>query len=145
MLFKRKTEFQRIGLALLLLYLLQVTGGIVIHFFKTPSLLNGRRPPQNYFHAVTGLTILALAFYQVHYGIQTEWYEGTGDGTIVPMSALHAWIALMVVCYFISLCDFCILIISSFSGFCMLQDWPYCRVNLLKRLLVERGTLRKHD
>jgi len=44
-----------------------------------------------------GLTIVALAFFQVHYGIKTEWYEGTGDGTVVPMSAYHAWIALIVI------------------------------------------------
>ena len=90
--------FQKIGLALLILYLFQLTLGVIIHFFKTPSFMGGRRPPQNYVHAILGLVIIALAFYQVHYGIKTEWYEATfGDGTIVPDSALHAWIALIVV------------------------------------------------
>ncbi|KAI5118493.1 hypothetical protein M0805_003524 [Coniferiporia weirii] len=88
---------KRVGLALLVLYLSQVLLGSVIHLFKAPRLLNGRRPPQNYFHAILGLTIIALAFYQVHFGIKTEWYEGTGDGTVVPVSALHAWTALIVI------------------------------------------------
>lgn len=82
----------------MILYLFQLVLGVIIHFLKTPSFMGGRRPPQNYFHAILGLVTIALAFYQVHYGIKTEWYEATlGDGTVVPESALHAWIALIVV------------------------------------------------
>ncbi|KAH8106539.1 hypothetical protein DFH11DRAFT_1638524 [Phellopilus nigrolimitatus] len=88
---------KRTGLALLILYIFQLFLGSIIHFFKTPTLLNGHRPPQNYFHAILGLTIIALAFYQSHYGIKTEWYEATLDSSLVPASALHAWIALIVV------------------------------------------------
>ncbi|THH03409.1 hypothetical protein EW145_g6277 [Phellinidium pouzarii] len=88
---------KRIGLALLLLYLVQVFLGTIIHFFKSPRSFSGRRPPQNYIHAIIGLTTIALAFYQVHLGIKTEWVEGTGDGTVVPQSALNAWIALIVI------------------------------------------------
>ena len=93
----RDRIFQRIGLALLILYLFQVLGGLVIHYFKTPKLFKGRRPPQNYVHAILGLTILALAFYQVHLGIKTEWAEALGDDSTVPRSALRAWTALIVV------------------------------------------------
>jgi len=89
---------KKIGLALLILYLVQLALGVLIHFLKTPSFMGGRRPPQNYLHAILGLVTIALAFYQVHYGIKTEWYEATlGDGTVVPESALHAWIALIVI------------------------------------------------
>jgi Na+/H+ antiporter NhaA len=56
---------QNIGVTLLLFYVGQLALGIIIHTFKTPRLFNGRRPPQNYFHAVLGLSILALAGYQV--------------------------------------------------------------------------------
>ncbi|EJC98208.1 uncharacterized protein FOMMEDRAFT_143304 [Fomitiporia mediterranea MF3/22] len=87
---------KKTGLALLILYLVQLLIGTVIHSFKTPRLLNGHRPPQNYFHAILGLVIIALAFYQVHYGIVTEWTEGTGDGTVVPRAAMRAWEALIV-------------------------------------------------
>jgi len=37
---------KRTGLALLILYLFQVFGGMIIHVFKTPRLMSGRRPPQ---------------------------------------------------------------------------------------------------
>ncbi|KAL5495997.1 hypothetical protein ACEPAH_3229 [Sanghuangporus vaninii] len=88
---------KKIGLALLILYLVQIFLGTIIHSFKTPRFMGGQRPPQNYFHAILGLAIIALAAYQVHYGIVTEWYYSTGDGTIVPQKAMNAWIALTVI------------------------------------------------
>jgi len=86
---------KRIGLALLLLYLVQLTGGLIIHFFKMPNFRGGRRPPQNYFHAILGLTIIGLAFYQAHFGLKSEWLEATG--TLTPHSALAGWIAVIVI------------------------------------------------
>ena len=56
---------QKVGLALLILYVCQAVLGLVIHFFKTPSLFGGHRPPQNYLHVTLGLSILVLAAYQV--------------------------------------------------------------------------------
>lgn len=104
---------QKIGLALLVLYALQLCLGMTIHFFKMP-FMGGHRPPQNYFHAILGLSIIALAFYQVrynliylafslftyaknkmHYGINTEWIFYTG--IIIDPRAMHAWTALIVV------------------------------------------------
>ena len=32
-----------------------------------PSFFRGHRPPQNYFHAVLGLAIIALAAYEVSF------------------------------------------------------------------------------
>lgn len=58
---------QKMGLALLILYCMQLTIGLFIHFIKIPTLGTGRRPMQNYFHALLGLAIIALAAEQVCY------------------------------------------------------------------------------
>ncbi|KAF8887573.1 hypothetical protein BD779DRAFT_1526991 [Infundibulicybe gibba] len=70
--------------------------GAFIHFVKFPSAFQGRRPPQNYFHAFLGLVILVLAAEQVHYGLYTEWLL-TGNIHSIPPSAKHAWLALIIV------------------------------------------------
>ncbi|KAI0067008.1 hypothetical protein BV25DRAFT_1795970 [Artomyces pyxidatus] len=88
---------KQIGLALLVLYLFQLTLGAFIHFIRIPFLFVGHRPPQNYFHAILGLAILALAAYEVHYGYTTEWPTITGNVHPVPESAKHAWLALIIV------------------------------------------------
>jgi len=62
-----------------------------------PSLFHGHRPPQNYFHVILGLATLALAAYQVHYGLTIEWAFATGNLHPVPRSAIHAWEALIIV------------------------------------------------
>jgi hypothetical protein len=56
---------QKIGLTLLILYIIQLAFGFFIHFVKMPSLFGGHRPPQNYVHILLGIAILALAAYQV--------------------------------------------------------------------------------
>ena len=56
---------KKTGLVLLIVYCVQVVLGLFIHFIKMPNFMGGRRPPQNYIHAILGLTIIALAFYQV--------------------------------------------------------------------------------
>jgi hypothetical protein len=38
---------------------------VFIHFVRVPFLFIAHRPPQNYLHAAIGLTILAMAGYQV--------------------------------------------------------------------------------
>jgi hypothetical protein len=88
---------QKIGLALLILYLVQLLVGWIVHFFKFPGLFKGHRAPHNYFHAFLGLVILILAAYQVHYGLYTEWAFATGGLHVVPMSAKRAWLALIIV------------------------------------------------
>ncbi|KAJ7697628.1 hypothetical protein B0H17DRAFT_1051651 [Mycena rosella] len=84
---------QKIGVALLAMYVTQLLLGGFIHFVKLP--IRGHRPPQNYLHAVLGLAIIALAAYQIHYGLTIEWLL-TGQGP-VPGSALNAWLALIIV------------------------------------------------
>lgn len=56
---------QKIGLSLLILYVLQLSIGAFVHFFKFPSIFNGYRPPHSYFHVFFGLSIIILAQYQV--------------------------------------------------------------------------------
>ncbi|KAJ7073235.1 hypothetical protein B0H15DRAFT_64982 [Mycena belliarum] len=87
---------QQIGIALLALYVTQLLLGAFIHLFKMPALFRGHRPPQNYLHGALGLALLALAAYQVHYGLTIEWLF-TGGLHKVPASALHAWMALIII------------------------------------------------
>jgi hypothetical protein len=56
---------KKIGIALLILYCIQIAVGYFIHYVKLPGLFGHHRTPQNYFHAILGLAILALADYQV--------------------------------------------------------------------------------
>lgn len=62
---KFSDKHQKIGLTLVILYVIQLALGLVIHVLKTPSLFGGQRPPQNYLHVVLGIAILALAAYNV--------------------------------------------------------------------------------
>ncbi|KAF9010275.1 hypothetical protein BDQ17DRAFT_1274103 [Cyathus striatus] len=88
---------QKIGLTLLILYLVQLLVGGLVHFFKFPSLFRGHRAPHNYFHVFLGLVIFILAAFQVHYALYTEWAFATGGLHQVPMSAKRAWLALIII------------------------------------------------
>lgn len=79
---------------LFVLYAAQCTLGALIHFVK--PLHSTRRPPQNYVHAVLGITVVTLAFWQVHTGYRNEWPAATGRGE-VPSGVNAAWIAWAVV------------------------------------------------
>lgn len=56
---------QKMGLALLILYVTQLVLGAFIHFVKMKAIFRGRRPPQNYLHVFLGLVILVVAASQV--------------------------------------------------------------------------------
>nr|GAT52702.1 predicted protein [Mycena chlorophos] len=91
---------QKIGITLLALYVAQLVFGLLAHFVKLPRRVfpgGLRRAPHNYFHVLLGLAMLALAGYQVHYGLYTEWTFATGGIHPVPESAKHAWMALLIV------------------------------------------------
>ncbi|KAJ7109658.1 hypothetical protein C8R43DRAFT_1043082 [Mycena crocata] len=88
---------QKMGIALLAMYVTQLVLGMFIHYVKMPTLFRGHRPPQNYLHAALGLAILALAASQVHYGMTIEWILITGNAHKIPNSAMHAWLALIIV------------------------------------------------
>jgi hypothetical protein len=87
---------QKIGLALLLLYLVQIVLGPAVHLFKMRSIFRGHRPPHNYLHVAVGLSIIALASYQVHYGLYFEWYDFVGIH-LIPKSCRSAWLALTII------------------------------------------------
>lgn len=85
---------QKWGIALLVLYLLQCGSGAFIHWVK-PKVSRGR-PAQNYFHAVIGLLIIGLAFYQVRTGFRNEWPSTTGRGAL-PNGVNIIWYVWVVV------------------------------------------------
>ncbi|KAH9060388.1 hypothetical protein EDB83DRAFT_2224358 [Lactarius deliciosus] len=88
---------KKIGYVIFGLYIGQVVLGTFIHYVRIPFPFLGHRPPQNYIHALLGIVILAMANYQVHYGIYVEWPLMTGDVHPVKQSAKHAWLALVIV------------------------------------------------
>ena len=69
---------KRWGVAIFVLYLMQLALGAGVHFVKVPLLTLRGRAFQNYFHAVTGLLIIAFAMFQVRASLaavspQTRW------------------------------------------------------------------------
>ncbi|KAI0311023.1 hypothetical protein OF83DRAFT_1069520 [Amylostereum chailletii] len=88
---------QKGGLALLILYLVQVFLGAFIHWVKLPIRFPGGRPPQNYVHIVLGLTIIGLASWQTHYGLWTEWAFATGNAHPVTWHCKDFWLAIVIV------------------------------------------------
>ncbi|QRV93577.1 cytochrome b561 domain-containing protein [Ceratobasidium sp. AG-Ba] len=74
-----------LGLVLVILYALQALYGYIIHVVKSPN--RKRRPIQNYGHAVVGLAVIVLAFYQVWTGFDVEWAKTTGRDK--PKRGLH--------------------------------------------------------
>jgi len=94
------------GLAIFILYLIQLMLGEFIHLVKPRSwTVDKRRPLQNYFHAVLGLLIIALAFYQVRTGYRTEWPKMTGRGSVGNAANIvwYIWVVLMPVLYLVGL------------------------------------------
>ena len=60
------------GIALFVLYIAQIFLGAVIHWIKPASFtVQKKRPLQNYLHAVFGLLIIGLSFYQVRTSVRS--------------------------------------------------------------------------
>ena len=72
------------GVAIFVLYLAQLAFGATIHYWKPKAWAKGqgRRPYQNYFHAVTGLLIIALAMFQVRAVLRVS-FRVTGPGRLL--------------------------------------------------------------
>ncbi|KAJ7624853.1 hypothetical protein FB45DRAFT_836929 [Roridomyces roridus] len=90
---------QKMGLALLILYIMQVLLGTFIHYVKFPALRQGfpgGRLPQNYLHAILGLTIVLMGAWQAHYGLWIEWGYVTGNGHPVGYQCKQFWTAIVV-------------------------------------------------
>ncbi|KAI0338198.1 CBD9-like protein [Trametopsis cervina] len=93
------------GVALFVLYFVQISLGAVIHFVKpTPSyrLRIRGRTLQNYFHAILGLLIIGIAFYQVRTGFRVEWPLYTGRGKVANGANIVwiIWLVLVPAVYF---------------------------------------------
>jgi len=88
-----------VGLIIVVLYFVQVSLGAFIHFIKNPN--RTRRPPQNYMHAILGLTIIGLSLYQVHRGYATEWPVLTGRGPLPNGVNVvwYIWVFLLPILY----------------------------------------------
>ncbi|KZP30307.1 hypothetical protein FIBSPDRAFT_917134 [Athelia psychrophila] len=93
---------KKLGVALFVLYFVQLLGGAVIHFFKPKN--STRRPAQNYAHAFLGLLIIALAFWQVRTGYRSEYPEwATGRVPMGVNTLWIVWVVLIPVAYFAGL------------------------------------------
>jgi len=96
---------KKVGLAIFILYILQASLGTIIHFFKpTPSKASHparRRPPQNYLHAILGITILALSFWQIRTGFDVEWSTTQDMDKFGPAvyKFWTAWVVILCVAY----------------------------------------------
>jgi len=93
------------GLVLFVLYFAQIALGAFIHYYKPKSWVGPKtRPPQNYLHAILGLAIIALAFYQVRYGFTIEY--PLYSGLTVKHIAIIIWdvtVAIIAFIYFLGL------------------------------------------
>ncbi|KAI0661383.1 CBD9-like protein [Cubamyces menziesii] len=96
-------DHKKWGVAIFVLYFAQIALGAIIHFFKPTSWTVGkRRPLQNYMHAVFGILIVGLAFYQVRSGFRTEWPKTSGRPPISNAANIvwYVWVVLVPVLYF---------------------------------------------
>ncbi|KAJ6456385.1 CBD9-like protein [Mycena sanguinolenta] len=85
--YKIMDPHKKMGIILFGFYCVQCIVGVLIHYVK-PKNSTGR-PRQNYFHAVFGLTIIALSMYQIRTGYKIEWaYTGLAS---VPSSVNIVW------------------------------------------------------
>lgn len=93
------------GVALFVLYVVQCSLGALIHFFKPVKPWPRGRSIQNYFHAILGLLIIGLAFYQVRSGYKHEWPTTTGRGDLGKGVDIvwYVWVALIPVLYAVGL------------------------------------------
>jgi len=88
----------QVGVLLFVLYGTQCLFGGVIHFVKPENAT--RRPVQNYAHAILGITIIVVAFYQVRTGYKVEWPNATGRQAPVAIDILwHSWVVCILLSY----------------------------------------------
>jgi len=90
----------RLGLAIFVLYVVQILIGTIIHKWK-PKSAAGRRPLQNYFHVFLGIVIIIVSFYQVRTGYVVEYPRATGRDPL-PKAAdiiFYIWTALIPLLY----------------------------------------------
>jgi len=96
-------DHKKWGIAIFVLYFVQVFLGGFIHSVKPKSfVVDRKRPLQNYFHAILGLFIIGVAFYQVRTGYKTEWPMMTGRDDIGKAADIvwYIWIVVIPLAYF---------------------------------------------
>ncbi|KAF7376657.1 CBD9-like protein [Mycena sanguinolenta] len=100
--YKLMDNHKKTGIVLFGLYCAQCLVGALIHFLKPRNATS--RPPQNYFHAVLGLAIIALSMYQIRTGYRTEWPEYTGLSIPSGVNILWmVWVVILPVLYAVGL------------------------------------------
>ncbi|KAJ6594592.1 hypothetical protein B0H19DRAFT_974809 [Mycena capillaripes] len=101
--YKILDNHKKTGIVLFSLYCAQCIIGALIHYVK-PKNAKGR-PPQNYFHAVFGLSIIGLAMYQIRTGYHYEWPTYTGRGAVSSGVNIlwMVWVIILPVMYAIGL------------------------------------------
>ncbi|KAF7357935.1 CBD9-like protein [Mycena venus] len=101
--YKLMDNHKKTGIVLFALYLTQCIIGALIHYVKAKNAT--RRPPQNYFHAVFGITIIVLSMYQIRTGYHYEWPTYTGLGSVPNgVNALWMfWVVILPVMYAVGL------------------------------------------
>ncbi|KAJ7476734.1 hypothetical protein FB451DRAFT_1173593 [Mycena latifolia] len=87
---------QQIGIALLALYVAQLLLGALVRFVKMPALFRARRPPHTSRSGSRSSCSQRIRC-AVHYGLTIEWAFATGGAHAVPDSAMHAWLALIII------------------------------------------------
>ncbi|KAK0455199.1 uncharacterized protein EV420DRAFT_588134 [Desarmillaria tabescens] len=98
-------KHKRWGVAIFVLYCVQCALGAFIHWVKPKRPWPAGRPLQNYLHAVLGLFIIALAFYQVRTGYKTEWPRTIGRSDISKGADIiwYIWVVVAPLLYFAGL------------------------------------------
>ncbi|KAI0779570.1 hypothetical protein C8Q74DRAFT_1198609 [Fomes fomentarius] len=99
-------DHKKWGVAIFVLYIVQCVLGEVIHRVKPTSwTVRKKRPLQNYFHAILGLLVIGLSFYQVRTGYRVEWVKTTSRPAISNAANIVwiIWVVLIPVLYFAGL------------------------------------------
>ncbi|KZP31279.1 CBD9-like protein [Athelia psychrophila] len=93
---------KNLGAALFVLYFAQLLFGAGIHFIKSRSATG--RQPQNYAHALVGLTIIGLSYWQVGIGYSQEYPKTTGMTAPEAVAVVWIfWVAAIPVAYLMGL------------------------------------------
>lgn len=103
---------------------MQCSFGAFIHFVKDKN--RTRRPPQNYLHAIVGLTIIVLALVNVHSGYDMEWPTFSGRPPVPEAVGIVFYVWTVVRCgetSFLTLANlaFQLIILAYAAGLFMLR------------------------
>ncbi|KAI0708955.1 hypothetical protein C8T65DRAFT_204648 [Cerioporus squamosus] len=95
-------DHKRWGIAIFVLYFIQCALGAIVHWIKPTSwTVRKKRPVQNYFHAIVGIIVIGLGFFQVRNGFSEEWTRVSGRPPISNAVNIvwYVWVVLVPVLY----------------------------------------------